>query len=229
MSKVKLVIFDLDQTLVELIEVHDEASARVFREFFHKEARLTEIDYAGRSLLESFAELARRKNIPEEELREKSQEMLQRYEQEFIDNFPDDPSPYVLPGAESLLKGLSERGHFLVLYTGDSARIADKVLSATSLGKYFRFSVYGTEVKTRPDMVRLAIERAKKMTKKIFEGKDIVIVGDSIRDIECGQQFNALTIAIATGFYSKEVLASLKPDYLFDNLKDYDKVLQAIG
>ena len=50
----KLIIFDLDQTLVDFIAIHDEAVYRLFKTLFTVEARLTEIDFAGRSLTETF-------------------------------------------------------------------------------------------------------------------------------------------------------------------------------
>jgi len=56
-----------------------------------------------------------------------------------------------------------------------------------------------------------------------------VIIGDSVHDVECGIQLNALTIAVATGFHSELDLLSKKPDYLFKNLEDYRKVLKIIG
>jgi len=56
-----------------------------------------------------------------------------------------------------------------------------------------------------------------------------VIIGDSLRDIDCGKQLQALTIAVATGFNSEEELSKRKPDYLFKSLKEYRKVLEAIG
>jgi phosphoglycolate phosphatase len=92
-----------------------------------------------------------------------------------------------------------------------------------------RFSFYGTEVETHADTVKLAINKAEKSTGWESENKDIVIIGDSVRDIECGRLLSALTIAVATGFHSKEELLKAAPDYLFDNPKDYSKVLKAIG
>ena len=78
-------------------------------------------------------------------------------------------------------------------------------------------------------MARLAVNRAERLTGRKFRGKDVVIIGDSLRDIECGKEISALTIAVATGFHSKEDLEKYKPDYLFDNLKDCKQVLRAIG
>jgi phosphoglycolate phosphatase-like HAD superfamily hydrolase len=225
----KLVIFDLDQTLIDFMAIHDLATGDVFRHFFNVKARLTEVDFAGRSLIENFVTLVRLKNIPENQVREKSRELLQYYEGSFVRNFPASPESHILPGVKSLLKRLSQTDNIIVLYTGDSAGIVRKVLTDTGLDRYFEFCFYGTEVKTRADMVRLAIKEAEKITGKKFRNKDIVVIGDSVRDIECGKQFNALTIAVATGFHSKEELSELKPDHVFDSLKDYKKVLKAIG
>ena len=225
----KLIIFDLDQTLVDLLSVHDEATRRVFKKFFNVDARLTEIDFTGKSLTENFSELARLKNIPEDVFRKKSNQLLKNYETTFGESLPNDATKDVLPGAKELLSELSRTDHIVALYTGDSSKIVNHVFRATGLGRYFKFCFYGTEVATRSDMVKLAINKAEKSTGREFGNKNIVIIGDSVRDIECGKLFGALTIAVATGFHSEEELLKAEPDYLFDNLKDYRKVLKAIG
>lgn len=225
----KLVIFDLDQTLVDFISVHDEATRELFQKFFGVEARLTEIDFAGRSLSDSFLELAELKGMPEGKVGKNSREFLGNYERIFAEKLPRDASNHILPGVKRLLEELSKTDNFVVLYTGGSAGIVERVLSATGLGKNFRFSVYGTEAQTRVGMVRLAVERAETITGKKFRGKAVVIIGDSLRDVESGKQLNAMTIAVATGFHSEEKLLASKPDHLFRNLENHKKVLQAIG
>ena len=225
----KLIIFDLDQTLVNFLSVHDEVTQRLFKEFFNVNARLTEVDFAGKSLTENFSELAKLREIPEDVLQKQSKQMLESYETTFAESLPRDAAKYILPGVKKLLDGLSKADHVVALYTGDSSKIANQVLLITGLGKYFEFCFYGTEVASRADMVRLAIQKAEELAGQQFKDKNIVIVGDSTRDVECGKQFNALTIAVATGFHSEEELLKVEPDYLFDNLKDYRKVLKAIG
>lgn len=225
----KLIIFDLDQTLVDLLSVHDEVTRRSFKKFFNVDARLTEIDFTGKSLTENFRELARLKDIPEDVFRKNSNQLLESYETTFGESLPNDATKYVLPGAKELLNELSETAHVVALYTGDSSKIVNHVFCATGLGRYFKFCFYGTEVETRADMVRMAVKKAETTTGQRFKDRNIVIIGDSIRDVECGKLFNALTIAVATGFHSEEELLKAEPDYLFDNLKDYRKVLKAIG
>lgn len=227
-SSMKLVIFDLDQTLVDFIEVHDKATQRLFSRFFKTDAKLTEIDFAGKSLNDNFVELARLKNIPEDVLQKRRQELLESYETTFSNSLPADGEKYILPGARQLLDKLLNTDHITALYTGDSPGIVNSVFRVTGLGKYFKFCLYGTEVETRADMVRLAVNKANEMTGQEFKNKGIVIIGDSVRDIECGKLFNALTIAVATGFHSRAQLLAAKPDYLFSDLRDYEKILAAI-
>jgi phosphoglycolate phosphatase len=224
----KLVIFDLDQTLVDLISVHDAAIQELFKSYFGVDASLREIDFAGKSLTENMAELARLKGIVHSEFTNKSKFLIERYEKIFQAKIPPTASNYILPGVKSLLDELSKTCNLVVLYTGDSPGVTQRILEATGLDKYFKFSVYGTEAKSRVDMARLAIKKAEQLTGARFKGNDVVIVGDSVRDVECGKQINALTIAVATGFHSKEELLSKKPDYLFKNLENYWKVLNII-
>jgi phosphoglycolate phosphatase len=224
----KLIIFDLDQTLVDFLSVHDEVTRRLFKRLFNVDARLSEIDFAGKNLAENFRELARMKNIPEDIFQKKIHQLLESYDTAFSESLPSDATKYILPGARELLSELSRTDNIVALYTGDSPGIVGQVFHVTDLGKYFKFCLYGTEVETRADMVRLAVQKAEKMTGQQFKDKNIVIIGDSARDIECGKPFHALTIAVATGFHSKVQLSVAGADYLFENLKDYKEVLRAI-
>ena len=225
----KLIIFDLDQTLVDLLSIHNKATCRTFRDAFGVTARLTDVDFAGRSLIENFKEVARYKNIPVGRILAKNRELLKSYELNFINSLPENAYRYVLPGAKRLLQALSKTENVVVLYTGNSRSIVKKVLDATGLKPFFKFAVYGTEVKKRPDMIGQAIRKTEKMLGYNMQGKDVVVIGDSIRDIESGRQFNAKTIAIGTGFHTKTKLLAYQPDYFFDNLRDYRLILKAIG
>lgn len=225
----KLVIFDLDQTLVDLIDIHNEVTRKLFRRVFGVDARLTEIDFAGKSLLDNFKELAAFKRIPETEFNSKNQDLLGAYEDLFEESLPEEGSKYVLPGARELLSELTRTNHIIILYTGGSRRIGESVLRITGLGQYFRLTFYGTEVKARVDMVRKAIEQAEKLNNRRFQGRDVVIVGDSIRDIECGKEFNALTISVATGFHSHAQLREKGADFIFYNLNEWRKIVDIIN
>jgi phosphoglycolate phosphatase-like HAD superfamily hydrolase len=225
----KLVIFDLDQTLVDLISIHNEVTQALFLKEFGVKVRLTDIDFAGKSLNDVFKELAASKDIIGPDYERKRVGLLQKYDELFARRIPEDGSKFVLPGARELIKELSRLGHFVVLYTGGSRSIGENVLRITGLRRYFRLMFYGTEFKARADMVSIAIEQADIATGLSFRGKDVVIVGDPIRDIECGKIFHALTISIATGFHSSSQLKANGPDYLFPNLKQWKKIAGLIN
>ncbi len=84
----KLITFDLDQTLVDFLSVHDEVTRRLFKKFFNVDARLTEIDFTGKSLTENFSELARLKDIPGDILQKKSNQLLESYEPTLGESLP---------------------------------------------------------------------------------------------------------------------------------------------
>lgn len=224
----KLVIFDLNQTLVEALAVHNETMCRLFQRFYSVEARFTEVDFTGRSLAENITALARIKGISAETARRNLKDMLDAYDAIFAQVMPGDGRKCLLPGVIPLLDALRKAGAVLVLYTGDSRAVARTICHAARLDGYFRQSFYGTEVAARADMVRAAIQWAEGNAGKKFRGKDIVVIGDSLRDIECGKQFDAVTIAVTTGYHSAAVLRAAEPDFLFPDLADTEKVMKAV-
>jgi phosphoglycolate phosphatase-like HAD superfamily hydrolase len=224
----KLIIFDMDQTLVELLNVHNETMRKLFLRFFGLEAIFTETDFSGRSFTENILALAALKGIAESRIKPVLNDMLAAYDGIFVGELPSDARRYVLPGVVPLLEALRKAGHLLALYTGDSRAVVNSVLEATGLGGYFGAAFCGTEVPTRDDMVRQVIEWAKERTAHAFAGREIVIIGDSVRDVACGKAFGAVTIAVATGHQPYEQLAQTAPDYLFRDLSDTAAVLDAI-
>jgi phosphoglycolate phosphatase-like HAD superfamily hydrolase len=225
----KLIIFDMDQTLIEFLDVHEKAARQLFKTFFNVDAGLTDIDYAGKSLNESFRQLAELKHISEDRFLSYKDKLLQGYEEAFARNIPADADRYILPGVEQLLSKLAETDNIVMLYTGDSRGIVESVFNATGLGRYFRACFFGTEVNKRADMVALALKRATELTGKEFDGKDIVIIGDSLRDIAVSKQFGALMISVATGVYTEKTLKESGADYVFKDLGDFQQVINVIN
>jgi len=78
-------------------------------------------------------------------------------------------------------------------------------------------------------MIRAAIKKVKETTGREFYGTDIVVIGDSIRDVECGKEFNAITIAVATGQHTPDQLIELKPDLLVKSLAEIKAIIEVIG
>jgi phosphoglycolate phosphatase-like HAD superfamily hydrolase len=126
---------------------------------------------------------------------------------------------------ESLSNNLSVH---VGLLTGNVEFTAWKKLEKAGLHQYFSFGAFGNESKVRSDLVGIALERAKEKLGIAFAGREAVIIGDSVHDVKCGKGYGARSIAVATGFHSKEELLRAEPDVLFDDLSDYRAVIQVI-
>jgi len=224
----KLIIFDLDQTLVEVLAIHDESACRLFMEFFNVCANFSDVEYAGRSMQDNFIQMGNRHGVDTTVINEKMPDLIAHYDRIFTDRIINDAAKYILPGVVPLLENLAKTDSIVVLYTGDSRPVGESILKSTGLAKYFLKTFHATEVQERADMIQQAINWAYDNKGIAFKGNNIVVIGDSIRDIECGHYFHTRTISVATGYYDIKRLAEEKPDYIFKNLEDYRAVIKAI-
>jgi phosphoglycolate phosphatase-like HAD superfamily hydrolase len=137
-----------------------------------------------------------------------------------------------LPGIPELMRRVEEaRGEVLMgLLTGnieEGARI--KVDAAGLAWERFRVGAFGSDHADRPELPAVAVRRARERTGVEYAGKEIVILGDTPFDITCGAHLGVRTIAVATGRHTAEDLASHAPDHLFPDLRDTDAAWAAIA
>ena len=222
----KLVIFDIDLTLVDIMEYHLAAAARIFKEFFDVEASLKEIDFVGRTFHDNMSELGKLHGISQQDVDKNNDEMAEKYEQYVIEAMKEDCSAHVLPGVIAVLEKLNNKNHFLAVVTGNNHELADQILKRSGLKEYFHVLVTGDIDDNRSELVHKAILASEKITGEHFS--EVVIFGDSIYDIDSGKPHKAKTIAVCTGFHSEEKLQSHNPTFIFKDLSQIDKVLEAV-
>ena len=127
----------------------------------------------------------------------------------------------ILPqdNAVELFKALKQRNILVILNTGYNFETAASLINKLGWQKGVEFDglVTSTDVRKNrpePDMILFAMERFN-----VQNGREIIKVGDSIIDIEEGQNAGCLlNIGITTGAHTKEQLESAAPDYIIDNL-----------
>jgi phosphoglycolate phosphatase-like HAD superfamily hydrolase len=134
----------------------------------------------------------------------------------------------VHPGIRELVRTVAARDDMVLgLLTGNCEEAARVKLAVAGLDG-FALGVYGAHHEDRAALPGLAVETARARFGHEFQGKSIVIVGDTPNDILCGRAVGARTIAVATGRIGTEVLARYEPDYLFPTRADQAAVLAAI-
>lgn len=156
-------------------------------------------------------------------------QVLERYMQILPERYTIDSGVFLLPGVRPLLDHLSARSDALVgVLTGNIAAGARHKLELFELADYFLLGAYGDEARFRRELPPIAVERARRIAGRNFAGKDIVIIGDTPNDIDCGRPVGARSLAVATGGDTAAELAEHEPDYLFESLADVDAVLAAV-
>ena len=220
----KLIIFDLDQTIIELFKFHNKTTTTTFKKIFGVKARLDEIDFVGNTIKKNLDTLAKLKGIKKSERNKEIPKAVKNYEKIFISIIPKNIKRFLLPGVHKLIKKLSQdKNNFLIILTGNSKLMTKTVLKRASILKDFHFLITGEHTKSRIKLIKKAVKKAKRK-RKIDK---IIVIGDSTHDIEAGRAVGAVTITVLTGFHSKAMLKKAKANYIFKNLNN-KKILKII-
>jgi phosphoglycolate phosphatase len=142
------------------------------------------------------------------------------------------PSPGgrgVMPGVRSLLDEISrERRHYLALLTGNYERAAHIKLAHFGLGAYFSWGAFGEDSPDRQQLACLALQRAEQRSVPAAARRNVVVIGDTPHDVACAKAIAARAIAVATGNYSVEQLATCGADVVLADLADTRALLQLL-
>lgn len=119
----------------------------------------------------------------------------------FLDNAAKEKEIYkLIPEAKKLLTLLKKKKDlFLAILTGNVETIAQWKLEVTGLVQYFTFGIYGDEADSKVELANHAIEKANSYFKESFIPSEVVVIGDTPFDIECGKAMGAHTAGVATG------------------------------
>lgn len=135
----------------------------------------------------------------------------------------------LLPGIVALLDRLKSREDCVVaLLTGNLVRGAELKLAHYGVWDYFEFGAFADDHHDRNELGGFARCRAQEKHGREFAPTDVVVIGDTPRDIECGRVIGARTVATATGTYSRDELRAHSPDLLFDDLSETAAVVAAL-
>jgi phosphoglycolate phosphatase-like HAD superfamily hydrolase len=80
----------------------------------------------------------------------------------------------------------------------------------------------------RADLPPLAVQRARDYWGGVFPAGRVVIVGDTPADVYCARPIRARSVAVLTGFATREALVAAMPDVLLDDLTDRAVVEEAL-
>ncbi len=223
----RLYLFDIDGTLITSGGAGESAFYEAVEELCGGLSPLQGVNFAGNTDTGIAREVLMAAGM--EPTHEKIMALLDAYLSRLADRMHRHQGR-LLSGIIPLLDRMRERPDcLLALLTGNLAAGAEVKLSHYGVWHYFSFGAYADDHHVRNELGPVAQARALEQYGEEFPPERIYVIGDTPRDIECGKAFGAVTVAVATGKYSREELASHGPDFLFDDFSDPDAVLAAIA
>jgi len=119
---------------------------------------------------------------------------------------------YTLPGVTQLLETLrGESAAHLGLLTGNVKRGAVIKLSRHGLYEHFIEGGFGSDHHDRNQLGPVALSRMQQATGTTYDISDVIVIGDTPKDIRCAEAFGAKCLAVATGQYSHAELSAFNP------------------
>jgi phosphoglycolate phosphatase len=225
----KLLLFDIDGTLLRADDASRQAMNKTFCELFGIKNPEQNVPFIGRTDLGIFKDVALQllgRPFRNGEL----QQMTDRYvlllpvELERCESF------CLMPGVESLLSFLYQRSDVVMgLETGNIEPAAYLKLKRGNIDHYFKFGGFGSDSADRAELIQKGIDRAYALENSIIPIENIYVIGDAPYDISAGKKIGVNTIAVGTGIGDQTKLIAEKPDYYLKNLVDIPAFLQCIG
>lgn len=208
----KLLLFDVDQTLISTGGAGIRALNRAFQKLYAVENAMEGILPHGKTDPGIIREILHNRPVPS--LNDQSDgfptsiaPILDSY-LEFLDSEIESTASYqILPGIEGILSSLSLRSDIAIgLATGNVEAGARIKLERGNLNRYFAFGGFGSDSENRTELVRQGAERAARYLGRRPAADNVFVIGDTPRDIVAGREAGFMTVGVATGKYSKAEL-----------------------
>ncbi len=226
---VKLVLWDIDHTLVDFAELGAAWYATAFATATGAKLRVHPV-FGGRTELATTTELLAANGIePDEETIQALFRALVTESERSADRFAAEAR--ALPGAAEALKAFAGQGGIVqTLVTGNLPEISRHKLEAFGLDEHLDLAIggYGTLSVFRPDLVPHAVTQAAAKHGTAFEGDTVVVIGDTPNDVQAALHHGAVSVAVATGKFSAAELREAGAHTVLPDLADFEAVRTAV-
>jgi len=141
----------------------------------------------------------------------------------------EDFTGYTLPGVAQLLQALhGESEAHLGLLTGNVRRGAVIKLSRHGIYEHFVDGGFGSDHHDRNQLGPVALKRMQDATGTTYDITDVIVIGDTPKDIRCAEAFGAKCLAVATGQYSYAELSALNPWRCVESFADVTAIVDLL-
>ncbi|HNQ72243.1 MAG TPA: HAD family hydrolase [Verrucomicrobiota bacterium] len=216
---IKLVLFDIDGTLVHTGGAGVKAFAKTFATEFGLTQGLEHMRFAGgtdTALVRKFFHL---NGITP------AAEHFTRFFEHYVfwlDHLLPQSETATCPGVWELIRALQALpdAPTLGLLTGNIQLGAEIKLRHFNLWSEFVLGAFADDHEERDDIARAAHRRGAQFLGRPLRGAEVLVIGDTPLDIKCGRAIGAHVLAVATGGATREALEQHQPDWLISDLRE---------
>jgi 2-phosphoglycolate phosphatase len=131
----------------------------------------------------------------------------------------------LLPGAWGILKFLKGRGYKLAIASNRPTKFTRIILKVLGLSPFFDVVLCADKVskpKPYPDILWTIARRLG------FKGQEVLYVGDMTIDVNCARRAGVRMAAVATGSNSKKELKDLKPWHIIGKMNQLKRIIESL-
>jgi phosphoglycolate phosphatase-like HAD superfamily hydrolase len=215
-----LYLFDIDGTILLTGGAGSRAINDIFARRYQVSDAMRDVRPGGKTdpiiLAEAFSNALGREPTPEE-----LAAFLEEYVPLLEAEIAASANFRTMPHAHECLAFLRGCGDVtLGIATGNVKGAARAKLDHIGLWETFAVGGYGCDHAERSQLVARAIERARAHARREFAAHEIVVVGDTTRDIEAARACGVQVIAVATGSNTQGELTAAGADLVMDSLAE---------
>jgi phosphoglycolate phosphatase-like HAD superfamily hydrolase len=226
---VKLVLFDVDGTLITSRGAGRRAMRAALERVFGAAGGIDQYDLRGRTDTRIVHDVMGALGWEPARVKERLDDFFEAYLGGLTSEIGDGRDVVTLPGVPAVVERLAQSPDAVLgLVTGNIEEGARIKLLPTGLWPHFRVGAYGSDHVDRRRLPALATRRAHALVGYAFAPTDVVVIGDTPHDIDCARAFGAVAVAVTTGQHTRDELLVDRPDHLFDDLGDVERVLEVI-
>jgi len=216
-SMVRVVLFDIDGTLIRTGGAGVRAFARVAEEVYGRPGGTAGLSFHGATdsgLVRDFLRTHGVADTPDERRRFLSAYLF------WLDHHLSTSAGEICPGVLGFMEDLRgmPQPPMLGLLTGNVRRGAELKLRAHRLWDEFQVGAYGDDHEDRAELARRARQRAEEAIGERLRGAEILVIGDTPADVACSRAIGARCLAVATGGIQQTDLQACEPDWCVPDL-----------
>lgn len=202
-------LFDIDGTLLNTRDaIHYFAFRNALRKIFAFEATIDGVPVHGNTDIGILRAVCRLQGIQDDDFERHLPEIIELMCDEVAAR-KSEVKADICPSILELLADLKSRKKLIGVVTGNFEAIGWTKLEATGLRRFFDFGSFSNRTEFRADIFRNGLAEVHR---RLGPNARTIVFGDTPSDIKAAKEVGLPIVAIATGIYPQEELASIGPD-----------------